>query len=300
MENSPLSVELVKESLTGVEAIELENKFFPFFTQAEKMKETALAIVVTSADDALMIGRAREARLFLKNLRIDCEKTRKTLKEESLRKGKAIDGMANVIKYLITPLEEHLEAQEKFVERQEELRKLALKQERENAVLAVGGDPSFYNLTDMDDATFSNLTQQIIENAAMKKRAEEQARADRIERERKDAEERECMRVENEKLKVKLAKEKEKADAARKEAEEAELKLQQARTKAAAEKRSAEMAKKDVQMSFSNGPRAYCAGIVQLDGDDIPENAQKGDLFIFMRDTPENRHLQAELLRASL
>ncbi len=46
-----------------------------------------------------------------------------------------------------------------------------------------------------------------------------------------------------------------------------------------------------------NAPRAFSAGIIQLDGEDLG-SAKKGDLFILMKDTPENRHVQADLLRA--
>jgi hypothetical protein len=38
------------------------------------------------------------------------------LKEQALREGKAVDGIANVLKALIVPLEEHLDKQERFVE----------------------------------------------------------------------------------------------------------------------------------------------------------------------------------------
>ena len=48
------------------------------------------------------------------------KKVRKELKEESLRKGKAIDGVANIIKFLIEPVEKYLEDQEKFIEKLEQ------------------------------------------------------------------------------------------------------------------------------------------------------------------------------------
>lgn len=42
-------------------------------------------------------------------------------------------------------------------------------------------------------------------------------------------------------------------------------------------------------------PNAYSVGIYMQD-DDFLEGVNKGDLFIFLEDTPENRALQSELL----
>ncbi len=53
------------------------------------------------------------------------------------------------------------------------------------------------------------------------------------------------------------------------------------------------------QLPPNDRARAYSAGILQLDGDDLPQSAKQGDLFIVMKDTPKNRELQAELLRAN-
>lgn len=43
-------------------------------------------------------------------------------------------------------------------------------------------------------------------------------------------------------------------------------------------------------------PMAYCIGIVQMDGDDL-DGAKEGDLIILMKDTPENRKVQCDLMR---
>ena len=48
---------------------------------------------------------AREGRLFLAQKRIDVEKARKALKEQSLRKGQAIDAIAKFLTSLIEPTE---------------------------------------------------------------------------------------------------------------------------------------------------------------------------------------------------
>jgi len=49
-------------------------------------------------------------------MRIEIEKTRKALKEQSLRKGQAIDSIAKYLTSLVSPIEEYLKQQEDFAE----------------------------------------------------------------------------------------------------------------------------------------------------------------------------------------
>jgi len=115
MENQ-LSV-IVKESgLEKTKAQILLDNFSNYFQIAADWEKKAKAIVVTDASQVAEMQMARTGRLFLRLKRITIEKTRKDLKEQALREGKAIDGIANVLKALIIPIEEYLEKQEKFVE----------------------------------------------------------------------------------------------------------------------------------------------------------------------------------------
>ena len=198
---------------------------------------------------------ARESRLALREIRVKAEHTRKKLKEDSLRKGKAIDGIYNVLAYLIEPLEESLLQQEQFAERQETARKAFLKSTRQEALAPFGVDVSFYDLGNMPEETFAQLLEntklaaqakidaaQKAESdriAAEKLAAEQAAEAARIKaaKDKADADERERIRKENEKLKAdaKAAQEesdrkaKEAADAARKLREKTELKARKER-----------------------------------------------------------------------
>ena len=96
-------------------AILLEN-FKDYFQIAKEWEVKARAIVVTDVGQKTEMEMARVGRLFLREKRIAIEKTRKELKEQSLREGKAIDGIANVLKAVIVPIEEYLNSQEKFAE----------------------------------------------------------------------------------------------------------------------------------------------------------------------------------------
>jgi len=93
----------------------LEN-FKDYFDIADEWETKAKTIVVTDEKQKPDMAMARVGRLFLRDKRIAIEKTRKDLKEQSLREGKAIDGIANILKSLIVPIEEYLEKQEKFIE----------------------------------------------------------------------------------------------------------------------------------------------------------------------------------------
>jgi len=108
---------IVKESgLEKTKSQVLLDQFSNYFQIASEWEKKASLIVVTGADQVSDMKMARVGRLFLREKRIAIEKTRKQLKEQALREGKAIDGIANVLKALIVPIEEYLEKQEKFVE----------------------------------------------------------------------------------------------------------------------------------------------------------------------------------------
>jgi len=108
---------IVKESgLDSTKAQYLLDNFQDYFKIAAEWELKARSIKVTDATQKTDMEMARVGRLFLRDKRIDIEKARKKLKESTLREGKAIDGIANVLKALIIPLEEYLNTQEHFVE----------------------------------------------------------------------------------------------------------------------------------------------------------------------------------------
>lgn len=123
-------VTIVKDSgLEQSKAKYILTKFQDYFTMADDWTQTTKQIVVTDATQTHLMEMARAARLTMKEKRLDIEKTRKELKEQSLREGKAIDGIANVLKALIVPLEEYYEKQENFVEHQAAAKAKLIEQE---------------------------------------------------------------------------------------------------------------------------------------------------------------------------
>ena len=118
--SSQLEIIVQESQLDTTKAKFILDKFNNYFDIASEWEIKAKAIVVTDPKQTADMQMARVGRLFLREKRIAIEKTRKELKEQALREGKAIDGISNVLKALIVPIEEHLERQERFIEIQKE------------------------------------------------------------------------------------------------------------------------------------------------------------------------------------
>lgn len=231
MEDNNELVQVITES--GVEqstAVTLQNSFLPFFDKAREWKAKADELIVTDVSQVREMKMAREARLALKDIRVEADKKRKALKEDSLRYGKAVQGVYNVIEYLIVPIEKHLEDQEKFAERLEEKRKAELKEQRDAELQPyLEFVPYQVDTGTLTDAAWNTLLNGAKLQHNAKIEAELKAEAERVAREKAEAEERERIKAENERLKA----EAEKAEAARKVAE----------AKAEAERKAAEEAR---------------------------------------------------------
>jgi hypothetical protein len=235
---------VVKEANVSTEVAQnLQASFAPMFSGARDIISRSKAIVVTDPSQKLETKLAREYRLALKTLRIDGDKTRKALKEESLRRGKAIDGFFNILLDIIAPEEARLEEQEKFVERKEAERKAAMKLERESALKPYGIDTSFFSLGEMPDESFAQLLENTRVAHEAKLAAARKAEEERIARENAELKERERVRLENERLKKEAAEREEAAKIERerhaKEKADAEAAALAERQRVEAEQRAA-------------------------------------------------------------
>lgn len=219
--NGQLEVLISDSGLDSTKAEAMLQSFQDYFQIVADWETKAKTIVVTDESQIAEMKMARIGRLFLKEKRIAIENTRKKLKEQSLREGKAIDGIANILKALIVPIEEHLEEQEKFAEKKEAARKEAERIEAERI------------------AEEERLAKEKAEREEAIRKAEEQ----RIEQERIY---KENLRLKAEAEAREIAMQKETAkrrlveEAARKEREKAEFMAKVAREKAESEKRALE------------------------------------------------------------
>lgn len=190
-----------KKGLGGSKAKELIENFSEFFDTATKIESMAMGITVTDESQKGDIAKAREMRLKLQKIRGKTEEKRKELKEQSLREGKAIDGVANIIKALIVPAEKHLEAQEKFVENIELERKRQLFETRTGLLGKYVEDMSGYNLAEMTDEVFDKVLDSSRIAHETQKAAEKKVEDERVAKEKADAAEAERIRKENVQLK---------------------------------------------------------------------------------------------------
>lgn len=249
MESQNQIVTVISQSSVETEtAVMLKNAFMPFFDEANKWAESARQIIVTDESQTDLMASARKARLELKNIRIAAEKKRKELKEDSLRYGKAVQGVYNVIEFVISPIEKHLEQQERFVEIQAEKKKAEIKEAR-TIELAEYQEyvPLGIDYGSMVDDDFQKLLSGAMAQKTAKEEAEKKAAAEKIEKEKRDAEERARIEAENAKLKeiaaenetklkeAREAKEKAEAEQRKIEAENKRKKEEEDKIKAAAE-----------------------------------------------------------------
>jgi hypothetical protein len=247
-------VQVIEENhLDKVEADAIKGSFVGFLDSAEAYREKAMAIVITSIDQKDEMKEARRIRLELKGIRTNAENVRKQLKEDIVRKGKAIDGIANIVKAITIPLEEHLEEQEKFIERLEAEEREKLENERVALLSPYVEDVSFYNLREMSQQGFEQLLE--TSKLAKAKREEDKIKAEkeRIAAEKKAAAEQEKIRKENAKLK-------DEADKKQAEIDEANRKLKEKEDAEKAEAdRKAKEAEEDEKMKKGAEYKAFLA-----------------------------------------
>lgn len=222
---------IIKESnLDQTKAKFILDNFSNYFEIADEWDKKAKMIVVTDEKQEADMQMARVGRLFLREKRLAIEKSRKELKEQSLREGKAIDGIANVLKALIVPIEEYLEKQEKFVEIREEQKKEQIRIEVEKKMEE--------EKIAKEKAEFEERKRIRLENERLKKEAEE--------REKKHREEQAKAEAERKRQEDLIRKEREESERKRKEAElKAKQEQERIKKEAEAEKQKLEQLLKD-------------------------------------------------------
>lgn len=212
---------------TGLEENKVQiliDKFASSFSEAKELVKGARDIKVTDIEQVDEMSKARDLRLSLKNTRVSVDKTRKALKEQSLREGKAIDGMANIIKALIVPVEQYLQEQEDFALKLKAERNTRKEDERISKLSKYVEDVSVYTLhpENLSEDSFQKILETSRKAFEADQKAEAETEAKRIADQKAEKAEQERIREENEKLK-KDAEAREKEVAKEKEEQEAKL-----------------------------------------------------------------------------
>src|SRR3990167_7503622 len=218
-ENKELVAIIEENNLEKTQGQVILDNFSSFIKEASQWESKAKTIVITNVLQVEKMAEARGARLALKSIRVNVENVRKSLKEKALLEGKAIDGIANVIKALIVPLEEYLETQEKFAETLEAERIAKKNEERAFELAKYVEDITLYNFKDMPDEVFDNLILKVKTVFDAEQEAKKKTEQERIGNEKKE-------KAEQEK-KLEAEKEKAKKEAEAREKAEAELKAKE-------------------------------------------------------------------------
>jgi hypothetical protein len=266
---------------TGLEENKVKSlmqRFNDSFSEAKSISEQSKSIVVTDETQTDKMLEARTSRLKLRDIRVSVEKIRVELKEQSLREGKAIDGMANIIKALIIPVEQHLEKQEKFAEEKEKLRIDQRNIERIAKLQQYVPDTSIYNVKDMSDLAFDSLLNTCKTAYEATKKAEAEAEKQRLAAEEAKKKEDEKVRKDNDRLRALREKDRIKMQKLKDEKEEMERK--ERAKKLAEEKRIQEEKEKQAKLLRAPDAEQYKIYVstlfhVQAPAVKDPEIAQK-------------------------
>jgi hypothetical protein len=175
-------------------AEQLRNVFVPMcdtLTVFEQRYSNVIESHKTEPENPEIHKTARELRLEIKKIRTSTEKARKEQKSYFLIAGKAIDGIANILKYSVADMEEKLSEIENYFENKERERINSLYSVRSALVqpFMLGGEEIRADLGIMDDDLFNAyLNNKKTSYEEFIKLQKEKEQKERDEREAKDRE----------------------------------------------------------------------------------------------------------------
>ena len=203
---------------------------------------TAEQINVTDATQVREMKAAREARLALKKIRVESEKLRKDMVDESTRKTTAINSVFRLIKARIEPAEARMQEAEDFAVRAEAARLAQLKADRIAELTPLVSDA--YSLAGYPLDTMSAQAYEELKAGMVAAKAAREAEAERLRAQAEAARKAEEERRERERRDMEEARARAEAEAAaaRKAAEEARIRAEEEARARAAERAIAEEA----------------------------------------------------------
>ena len=189
----------------------IENTFLERYQAIKEYEEKVKSIVVTDDSQADLMVEAKEIRLEIRKYRTATEKDKDKLKAGSIKYGKAIQAAYNETERVCKEYEDHLKAQEDFVEIQSMKRAEVLRKERQEYIqeysqyVPLGIDLGYLGVDDYQNL-FNGAKLQA--EAAIKK-ADEDTKAEKAEKERliQVKADYDKIQAENEVLKERLEKE---------------------------------------------------------------------------------------------
>jgi hypothetical protein len=222
--------------LEATEAAKVESVFVPMLAKMNEL-EAEFNEVLALPIEPTTIQKAHALRLKYVKVRTGTAEIHKTAKAYYLAGGKFVDAWKNAQAFASQGKEAKLEEIEKHFERLEAARKAKLKEERLALLVGLCETPEMYPVSEMSQPAFDQLLQGLTLAKKQKEDAERKAEEDRIAKEKAEAEERERIRLENERLRAEAV---ERERLAKEERERQEKILAEERAKAEAERKQAE------------------------------------------------------------
>jgi hypothetical protein len=195
VEATPDALALATRELEPAEALALSAEVAGFITRIRTLTTRAKGIVVTGRGQESEEKAARVTRLALRSERVEALRQLKEMKASTLRRGRAFDGVAAIVREMTEPAEEYLKLQESFTERADAADRDLLTAARRETLIALGTDPAVYaTLGDLGEEAWASLMETATAARDAKVEAAKQEAAIRAEAERLAAEKREAER----------------------------------------------------------------------------------------------------------
>lgn len=137
----------------GSRAEQIEAVFVPMVKMLKGF-ESVYADVIEESEKGItpeVVAAAKRVRLDISKVRTKTDKARKEQKEEYIRGGKAIDGVANILKFAIVEKEEKLKSIETHYEKIEEERLQKVQVDREAELQQYGAENDGIDFAKMSD-----------------------------------------------------------------------------------------------------------------------------------------------------
>ena len=193
---APSRAEVIKQTFEPM--VEMLINFEDAYSEIIAEKETEIT--------PQLVARAKRLRLDVAKVRTTADKARKEQKASVLAEGKAIDGSYNILKWAVEEKETELSKIEKHFELIEKERLEKLQNKRAGAMHVYIEDSENRDWTKFDDEEFEAILSQKRATYEAEIEAQKQAELDKIAKEKAEAEEREAIRLENERLKAEAEK----------------------------------------------------------------------------------------------
>lgn len=168
----------IEENVTPQISAQIQKTFEPMVKMLAEF-ETRYDEIVASEITQDTCTKAKRLRLDIAKVRTTTENVRKAEKEEHLRAGKAIDGVANILKFAVTKKEEKLEEIEKHFETIEAERIAKLAQDRAIELMAYECE-NIAGLGTMNEMVYANFLTGAKINFENKKESERKAEEERL------------------------------------------------------------------------------------------------------------------------